>query len=118
LRDQQSGQSEVIGQKNQTARFGAVVETDSSQFIRIFFGSVEAVEGNNLVTAQAGACIDRVGMQSAITHSVLGPDDKPGPCALNRVKARVIHIAAIHQVEGAGLIVNASNHVTSCVLQG
>src|SRR5208283_325723 len=100
--DGQGRKAEVIGQKHQRlARLG-VLESDASQAFWIMCAGVMAFESDGLVADDPGRTIRRRGRDSASVHVRLGPrhEERPGP--MDGVKAGEVHVAAIHDVNGAG----------------
>lgn len=96
-------QGKIVAEEDQMFTGLRVGEFDATELVGIVFGGIEAGEDDGLVTLEAGGVIDGVGIQAAIAPVGLGSDDEECGGLVEGVEAAKVQVAAVHDVEGAGL---------------
>ena len=99
----QCRQSGVVGEEHQRLAGFRVFETDASQLFGIVLGDVETVQPDALVADDPGAAVGWHRVQPVRIHATLGACHEETACLMQRIQAREIQIAAIHDVENARL---------------
>jgi hypothetical protein len=99
----QCRQGEVVGQEDEDlAGFGIAI-CDAAELFGVALGRTDAGWDDDMVAAQAGGLIDGVGIEPCELEVGASPDDEEGGGLGQTVEAGEVDIAAVHDVEGAGL---------------
>ena len=99
----QGWQPEVIGQEHQGALVFGVVNPDAAQFVRIGLGRPELLQADNVIAAQAGGAVHRVGVLPAGPQGFFGGHHQPGARLLDGIEPPPVQVTPIHQIERARL---------------
>jgi hypothetical protein len=81
----------------------AVVETHQAQFVGESLARVEAAKASEVIAAQPGVGIDRLGNVPHEAQAFAGPDNKVSTGLMEGVKAAEVQVTTIHDVKGARL---------------
>ena len=96
-------QGELVGQEHQRlARFG-VLEADAPQMLRVIAAGGLTVQGDGLVADDAGRAVCRRRVDAVSIHIGLRTGDEESASSVKSIQALEVDIAAIHDVDGAGL---------------
>ena len=109
--DGQRGQREVVGEEDKRGAGAGIAELDAAQLVRIVLRGLGAREHDGLVAAQARLLVDRTRVQPAAPEVGLRAYDEEGGAKGKRVQPAIVHVAAVHDVEGAGLGRQLVEHV-------
>src|SRR5208337_486842 len=81
----------------------AVVETHQPQFVWESLARVEPSKSSDVIAAQTGVRIDRLGNIAYKAQIFASADDKVGASLMERVKAGEVQVATVHNVKGSRL---------------
>ena len=101
--NRQRRQRRVVGQEHQCLARVGVLEADASQMLGVLPRGVVAVEHHALIADHSGAPLGGDRVHAPRVHGRLGPRDKECPGLMQRIQTFKVHVAAIHDVKGAGL---------------
>jgi hypothetical protein len=103
-------QSEVVGEKYKTLA-GLVAIADAAQMLRVMRFGVEAVQSDRLIADHSSAALGGRRVEPPSVQVGFCPDDEEGARLIEDIEALEIEIAAIHDIEGAGLGQEQIEHV-------
>src|SRR3982750_3646969 len=92
----------MVAEKTEATILYVVVETHHAQFVGESLARVEAPKSSEVVAAQAGVGLDRLGNIAYKAQIFAGTDDKVGAGLMEGMKAGKVEVTAIHAVKGAG----------------
>jgi len=101
--DGRGGKLEMVGEENEGAVVGRVVEFDAPQFGGIISARGGTRRAHGLVAAHAGGEVDGTRVEPGEFHAFFGASDKEGAGLGDAVEPREIQITAIHDIECARL---------------
>ena len=93
----------MVGEKDQPFAGLGIFEPDASQRRGDALVRVEAGERDGLVADEAGALVDRMRIPALRPKVGLGADDEEAAGLVKAAEPVEIDVAAIHDVDGAGL---------------
>ena len=103
LGDGECRQGEIVGEKHQPLAGCGVLEPDPAQRrVEVLLG-VKAGEHDGLVANQSGAAIDRMPIAPLGFEVGLGAGDKEAFGLVQLIEPIEVDVAAVHDVESAGL---------------
>ena len=103
LRDGQCGHDEVVGQEDQRPACFRIAIADAAQRGGIIRLGMVARQEHGLVKAQAGGFVHRAGVAAGEAEVFLCASDEESGTQMQAMPACEVEIAAIHDVERAGL---------------
>ncbi len=92
----------MVGPRSQAYRLLQIVETDPAHQFGLVLGPVPAIETDRLVAAQHGGAIDWPGSRDVVPDVRPFPNEE-GADLMDPSQAPQVDVAAIHEVEAAGL---------------
>jgi len=103
LGDGQRRDGEVVGQEDQHLASFWIAIPDAAQRDGIIALGVKAGQHHGLVETQAGGFVHRAGVTAGAAEVLFGAGDEESTALMNPMPAGEIEVAAIHDVESAGL---------------
>ena len=97
--NRQGWQDKVVRQKDKTAMFFDIEETDSPKWIGIELRGFWAPEQNGLIASQSGSGIDSVRGSSNVIEVAFGPGHKKRHVLCEPIEATKIDVSTVHDVE-------------------
>lgn len=101
--DCQSGQVKIVRQEHQYFSGLRISEANSSKFFRVFSSTFGRSHPDGLVATQSGGPINGTRLNAGKPHASFGARHKEGTDHHEEVETCEIEIAAVHDVEAAGL---------------
>ena len=102
LSDSQCGKREVVGEELESLLRLHVKIADAAEHFRIRFGGLDGGQNDGMIRANSGSLVDRVRVAALEQDIGFRANHEEGRIQGEHVEALEIHIAAIHDVEGAG----------------
>src|SRR5262245_38533530 len=96
-------QEKIVGEKHQPFLACHIEVAHSTKPFGIAEFGNRIVERDDLIALQAGLFVHALGVQALTVESFLGPSYTERSGLMHAVESSKIHIAAVHQVNGAGL---------------
>lgn len=103
LGDGESRQLEVIGEEDQLAILGGIVELHSARLDRVVVSGPYARQPDCLIAAQASALVHRMRVDPPTLYIRLGQDDEEGLGQAQGIQACEVGEASVHDVKTASL---------------
>ena len=97
-----AGNAKLLVRKTKSLAGLGIAESDPSQRLGVALVRVEPGERDGLVADEAGASVDRMRVSALGLEVRLGAHDEEAPVCED-VQPIEVDVAAIHDVEGAGL---------------
>lgn len=100
--DCQRWQDGLVGEEYQRPAALGILEADTPQMLGVMFLTVKAVQGNALVAYDACGPVGRCRIDAPCVDVGFGAGHKETSGPVQRIKARVVQVCAVHDVESAG----------------
>ena len=101
LGDHDSGQGEIIGQKDQLLPGVGIDVADAPQGVGILLPGKRSAQDDRLVEANADRLVCRSRIAAPAAEVALGPRDEKCAGPVDAVQAAEVQVAPVHNVEGA-----------------
>ena len=98
-----AGKAKWVGQEVEGRLRMCIAVLDTSQWLWVVGGGVDAGQDDGLVAEQAGCFIDGSGITASVASIGLGADNKEGSGGIQEKQALEIQVGAVHDIAGAGL---------------
>ena len=103
LGEGQSRHGEVVGQEDEGFAGEGIAIADAAQRVGIIVLGTQPGGHHSLVKAQAGGFVHGTGVTTGATEVLLGAGDKKSAALMQPMPAGEVEVAAIHDVERAGV---------------
>jgi len=97
------GQCELVGEKDQILFSLRVVKANAAQVAGVVLAAVLSLQGNGLVSQDAGLFVHLLGVDAVGIEIALGAGDKESSGQVDTIEPGVVEITAIHNVVSACL---------------
>ena len=101
--NREGGERKIVGEKDQGLVAFGIVVLEAPQFFGVIPTGVNSPEQNGLIAVQARLLVDGMGIKPTELKIRLASNDKEGGTLGEPIQPVEVEIAAIHDIEGAGL---------------